>query len=353
MVTDHTIASAIEVLGKLKIEHRNYRLVKRRLSAACRAAFRGELLVLVGPTRVGKTRCVRDALAVPTTNLPDDNGHMRVVLVEAANESTSGEFSTKSFAMACLRAIHHPIYGVAAEDDPWERGLDELLDRTPERRLWSAFANALRLRKTEYLVIDEAHHVLYVRGGDMAASRVLESWKCLANTTQIKIVLIGSYSVLSLLTLAPHLLGRQQPLEFPRYRSDSRTDIEAWEQLLRRFSEHLPIENGKSLSVWNRYLFEGSIGRAGGLSMWLRSALAHVEAAGLSSIAHDALQETRLPRTQEGAILAEITEGERHLLRRKEPAPEPPRQPDPRASVERKGIPFRRKPKRNPVSGRA
>ena len=363
MVKKRWIPAALEILEGLKVEHRNYRLVQRRIAASCRAMFRGELLVVIGPPRVGKTRCVRDALGIPEYNIPGKDQLLRVVIVEAGNESTSGEFSTKAFAMSCLRAIRHPIYGVAADDDPWEQKLNELLDRTPERRLWSAFERALVLRKTEFLVIDEAHHVKYVPGGGAAAARVLDSWKCLGNVTKVKLILTGSYSLLTLLTLAPHLLGRQQPLEFARYRSDSKPDIEAWEQLLRRFAEPLRFKKDESLSSWNRLLFEGSLGRAGGLSLWLRTAIARIDADDLEYLTKEVLEETRLPAVQEAAILEEIVEGEKNLLSYrssqtsgKDPpttATATPSSGPGRGKQKGKGVPFRRSPKRNPVNGRA
>lgn len=357
MVAKVSIAESMIRLPSIKIEHRNYALTKRRIASSCAAMLPGELLMLVGPSRVGKTRCVRDALGIKDDNAPDANERMRTVIVEAANEATSGEFSTKGFAMACLRAIRHPIYGVAADDDPWERRLNELLDRTPERRLWSAFECALVLRKTEYLVIDEAHHVLYVRGGEAAAARVLDSWKCLGNSTRVKLILTGSYALLSLLSLAPHLVGRQQPLEFPRYRSDSAADVQAWEQMLRRFSEVLPLKGEESLSRWNRLLFDGSVGRAGGLSLWLRTALAKMQAEELPYLSAALLEDTRLPALQEGAILEEIVTGEGQLLRRRGDAPgaapAPVDESPSSGSKRRQGVPFRRKPKRTPVNGRA
>lgn len=356
MVTADWIPFAQDELEKLKVDHRNYKLTRNHVATICRAMFRGELFVLVGPSRVGKTKCSRDALNIPDRNIPDEHGNMCTVIVEAKNDGPSGEFSTKAFALECLRAIHQPIFGTEFEDDPWGKKGDEIRDKAPERKLWSAFEHALKLRKTEYLVIDEAHHVRYTRGGDRAAARVLDSWKCLCNRTKVKLVLIGSYELLSLLALAPHLLGRQLLLEFPRYRSDKRSDVEAWEQLLRRFSEVLKFNAGESLSTWNRTLFEGSLGRTGGLSIWLRSSLAKMQAEGLSYITLDILEATRSPVLHESAILEEIVQGERNLLRYHAPTRTQAAAQSSSALIatqtKRKSTPFRRKPKRNPINGR-
>lgn len=356
MVGGDWIKAAIDDLASLKVEHRNYQLTKKRIASACQAMLPGELMVLVGPSRVGKTRCMRDALNIPAQNVPEAGERMRVVVVEAANDATGGQFSTKDFAMSCLRSIHHPIYGTCSDRDPWGQQQSDLLDRTPERRLWSSFEIALRLRRSEYLVIDEAHHVLYVPGGPPAAARVLDSWKCLGNSTGVKIVLAGSYSLLSLISLAPHLLGRHQPVDFSRYKMDDRHDVEAWEQILRLFSESIHCTDGNTLSSWNRLLFDGSQGRIGGLSRWLRSALAVMLAEGRSFLDEEILRATRLPVMHEAAILTEIVQGERDLSRHSdqhkhgrisECAVE--------TSVKsrNKSFPFRTKSRRNPVDGRA
>lgn len=355
--------SALDAFEDLKIEHRNYLLIRLRVASSCCAMFRGELIVIIGPSRVGKTRCIRDALAIPNDNRPDENGNMRVVIVEAGNDSTGGEFSTKGFIIDCLKAIHHPIYGVTAEDDPWGKRLDDLLHRTPEKTLRAAFERALMIRNVEYLVIDEAHHVNYVPGGMAAAARVLDSWKCLGNRTNVKLVLTGSYALLSLLTLAPHLLGRQQPLEFPRYRSDSRLDIEAWEQLIRKFSELFRFPDGKSLSQWNRLLFEGSLGRVGGLSLWLRTCLAKMDAERVDHLSLDVLEACRLPAMQEDAMLAEILDGEKNLLRYRQSARPTEASPEETLTAAEdaknkpkgrpRATPFRRKPRRHKAGGRA
>jgi len=357
------IPNAFELLTRTKVLHRNYEATCRRLAAASLAIMKGELIVLVGPSRVGKTRCVRDALCIPEPNVPDQRSRMRVVVVEAGNDSTSGEFSTKAFMIECLRALHHPVYGVPDDDDPWQERLQARLRRTPEGTLRSAFQSGHELRETEYLVIDEAHHVGYTPGGDAAAARILDSYKCLANRTNLKLVLTGSYQLLRLLTLAPHLLGRQHPLEFPRYHGDVRSDVIAWQQILQTFSRCLRFENGQSLCSWNGYLFDGALGCVGQLLRWLRVALARSQSEGGISISRDLLEQTRLPAAQEVAILGEILAGEQQLVQANMPVsgrmPASLQDSDeakPRASKptrkQRNGKPFQRHSKRNTVGGR-
>lgn len=359
VATENWIPGAIEVIKKVHFLHPNYEHTYSKLAAACSAIMKGELIVLIGPSRVGKTRCVQNALGVRVPIEPDAHAHMRVVIVEAGNDSTGGEFSTKAFMVACLRAIQHPIYGVADEDDPWEERLQGKLHRTPEGTLRAAFEKAIELRGTEYFVIDEGHHVLYAPGGDEAAARILDSYKCLANRTNVKLVLSGSYKLLHLLTLAPHMVGRQQPLEFPRYRAESRGDVIAWQQVLQSFSKCLVFEDGESLCSWSKYLFEGSHGCVGQLSRWLRATLANLLSSGGNAVTRTALERSRLPAGQEASILSEIVAGERQLIRITEAlsaddVPErgasvPPSRPGKRKGKRR---PFQRASRRNKVEGR-
>ncbi len=353
------IPGAVEALKTKKIEHRNYEAVRRRLGAASTAVMKGEVIVLVGPSRAGKTRCLRDALNFKSSE-PDSNGHMRIVAAEAGNDSKGGEFSTKAFMAECLRAIHHPIYGVPDEDDPWGARLQATLHRTPEGTLRAALQGALERRQTEFLIIDEAHHTRYAPGGEPAAARILDSYKCLANRTNVKLILVGSYELLDLLALVPHLLGRQHPLEFPRYRAGSRADALAWLQILQTYSRYLLFEPGASLCSWSSYLFEGSQGCVGLLLRWLRAALAKLLSENGAVFTEDVLIETRSPAAQEDAILAEILNGEERLLRATtgkkgalEAASEllidSQRSCD---SASRKRKPFQRASRRNKVGGR-
>lgn len=353
------IFRAIDAIRDRKIEHKRYVHVRNRIYAALRAIWPGELMVLVGPSRVGKSRCIIDALSVPVVNVPEADGTMRVVMVEAENSSKNGEFSTKAFMIACLKAIHHPIYGVQASDDLWGFKLDQLLHKTSEATLRQAFERALDLRQTEYLVVDEAHHVQYVAGGDDAATRVLDSWKCMASKAKVKLVLCGSYKLLSLLGLAPHLVGRQQPLNFGRYKATSRGEVDSWEQVLREFSEILEFEDGETLSTWNRTLFEGSLGCVGLLSQWIRACLASMLSDGATVVTLDRLNSTRLPSLQERDLLTEILMGEEDLKRAHE-QPSPPKasaltDSTPKTASKKAGVrrPFQRKPKRSAAGGRA
>ncbi|MBN8886829.1 MAG: ATP-binding protein [Rudaea sp.] len=307
------IREAVKRIKAERISHRSYEQTVGDVFNALAVAQNGELVVVVGPSRVGKSRAIVEAVNAAVGRPSEFSNRRPYVLIEAENASTQGTFSTKSFMRAACEAIQHPFYGVAHESDPWRERLDAKISRTSEGMLRDAFEHALRLLKTRFVVIDEAHHVAYVARNKGNAIAVLDSWKCLANKTGVVLCLVGSYQLLDMIAQAPHLLGRQRPVEFPRYRIENREDIIAFEQILKVWSGLLRFEEGQSLRTWNRYLFEHTFGCAGHLSMWLRAALGFARSRRLEVLNEDALRATCLPACQEQEIAAEILRGEHSI----------------------------------------
>jgi hypothetical protein len=133
----------------------------------------------------------------------------------------------------------------------------------------------------------------------------------LAAKVGLVLILVGSYKLFELINLVPHLIGRQRPIEFPRYRGTSANDIASFEQILVTFSAMLPFTNKEtSLRSWNKYLFEHSIGCIGHLSLWLRSALALMESRGEKHLTKEILNRTAFLPAQLAALEREIERGE-------------------------------------------
>jgi hypothetical protein len=270
----------------------------------------GEILTIIGPSRVGKSRAARRAFEDAIRGVP---AHKSVVWIDNENSQSEGQFSTKAFMLEACNAINHPIYG--QQRSMTEGGLARLqrhVARTPEAIFRDAFERGLRELGTRYLVVDEAHHVMYAKGGGASASRILDSWKCLAWKTGVVLVLIGSYALTDVMEGVSHLIGRQRrPIEFARYRSTTTDDILAFDAVLATYSECLPFRNtNTSLRTWNRQLFEGSLGCVGHLSLWLRSAMAWSCAHNDTYLAWHAFETVAFLRSHFRALLVEIEEGE-------------------------------------------
>lgn len=349
MTTPHWATEAASVVASQCILHRNYCQAVESAFNALGIAQPGEVVVVVGPSRVGKSRAVGDAVA---RLVRPRHGHSDkpYVMVQAENASTQGAFSTKAFMQALCQAIQHPMYGLAEPDDPWGIRLSNRVNRTPEAMLRDAAERGLFFLNTRYLIVDEAHHIGYAGRNGSNALAVLDSWKCLAAKTSTVLCLVGSYKLLDVLAHAPHLLGRQRLIEFPRYRAGGTGDIAAFMQALSTWTGVVRLDRCTlSSSRWTKSMFNHSFGCVGHLSRWLMSALGEAAARKLTSISDDLIRATRHPRSQEAAIAGEIEAGERAIARVEDAiAPETPK-PKSKGS----GRPFRRKTRRFDIDGRA
>lgn len=271
-----TVEKLLERFNKEFVTHRNFSWCERSIFNHLTLLLPGEVLTVVGPSRVGKTSAVKAAL-MNAFGAGAFEPEGPCVWIIDGNNREGGWFSTRAFYIEGCSAAGHPIYGVPADD---ETGLgaafNARISRTPEAVFRSAFERCLITRKVRYLVIDEAHHVMHTRGGDAASARILDSWKCLAEKTGVVLILIGTYQLLYLTSLAPHLIGRQTVVEFRNYRVGEEGDVAAFQAVLSYYSKWVPTEPGsESLRPWGRLLFEGSLGCVGLLSRWLRRALAY------------------------------------------------------------------------------
>jgi hypothetical protein len=295
------------------VNHANFDQAVKDIQTQLLILQPGEILSIVGPSRVGKSQATRRAFEDAVRDAPP---HRSVVWIDNENSQAEGQFSTKAFMLEACKAINHPIYGqqhsMTAEG---QARLQSHLARTPEAIFREAFERGLGELGTRYLVVDEAHHVMYARGGVAAASRILDSWKCLAQKTGVVLVLIGSYALTDIMQGVPHLIGRQRrPIEFPRYKSSTAAGILAFDAVLATYSKGLPFAKpNTSLRTWNRQLFEGSLGCVGHLSLWLRSALAWTCAHHGTHLTRLAFESVTFLQSHFRELLAEIEEGEKKM----------------------------------------
>ena len=350
------IRPSIQLFNTSSLAHHLFKSTCGSVLSAIDAMAPGDVMALIGPSRVGKTMLCRAVQSQLGNAVPDESGFMPVVLVEAENAAMNGEFSTKGFVADALTAIQHPFYGDASSLADWNVDVQTRVKRTAETMLRSAFEKALRLRKSSVVVVDEAQQIGYARGGNASAARILDSLKCLGNKTGVKIILSGTYELAHLLPLAPHLLGRQRPIEFRRYLNDD-SDREDWEDVLLVFSEHLRFRsNDESLLDFSDVLYEGTHGCVGLLSKWIRASLGGLLASGGEFFSEELLHASRLPLSHEQVLLEEIMIGE-SLLRSKGSGPSQGptserRKQQAKGQRKRRRKPFQRTSKRLPEKGR-
>jgi hypothetical protein len=293
----------------------------------------GSVVAMVGPTRVGKSKAIREALTQTYPTSP--TGHKPTVVVDCGR--TDGGFvSTRYLTLQILTTLEHPFYT--------ELGHRIRFSQT-ETNARLQLLRTIEHRATQVIVIDEAHHLLRVknRAGREAA---LESLKCLGNETGAVIFLVGGYELLSSCFCSAHFNGRLSLIEFPRYGGDE-TQMRHFCRILASYDELLPWAKGHSLLSMREFIYAGSLGSCGLVANWILIAASEMWATGASKLRKEHFAKARY-RLQVDEIEREITYGESVLHPITASKPKPPVDKAPPSS--KPGCkPGRRKPKRDPV----
>ena len=331
-------AACIAEIKSLRLNHARFDLAYRRAYSHAALSAPSQLIVVCGPTRVGKTTLARRLTAelVATKGRGNDDGIIPLIRVEAAT-TNQGKFSTKHFTLRMLEELHDPITTIGDSIS--------LRRNQSETHLRLQLERCLRYRGTRYILVDEAQHLLRTTS-QLRTGEVIDTLKCLANVSDLTVILIGGYELLNACIQSSHLNGRLTIVDFPPYGTDVESSRE-FDRILKAIEQKIPSKPG--LLVDHREaLYAGSLGCVGLLMGWAMKALAEMHAQAHRELHFRHLQATRLA-IQNQAIADEIALGAR-LLGWAHPscvsAVTVNRSPSP--SLKRATRPFVRKPHRDP-----
>lgn len=288
--------------------------VKERLLAAIKSAAPGSLILVLGPTGVGKTtlrlkveRLLSQEL-LPA--LEADRSRIPFVSINTV-ASLNGNFSWKDHFARLLRQMNEPLI----EDKlGGERNFRGQFTSAPRVGLELQYAveQALRHRRPAAVFLDEAQHLGRIASGRKLADQ-LDVVKSMANQTKIVHVLLGTYELLAFRNLSGQLSRRSLDIHFCRYRCEQKGDLEIFRNIVLTFQAQLPLPEPCDLSLWIDLLYERSIGCVGILKEWLTQAVAAALAEEKSTLQKKHLEQTALLASQCERILIEAKEGEARL----------------------------------------
>ena len=171
--------SCVDKLRSLRLEHATFMDAFVRTHTHAALGIPTDLIVVAGPTRVGKTTLgKRLAHELICPNQAED-GMIPLVRVEAAT-TNQAKFSTKHFTLRLLEELSDPVSTIG-------NGIS-LRYRQSETHLRMQLERCLRYRQTRFLIVDEAQHLLRTTSG-VRPGEVIDTLKSLANEVGLTIVL--------------------------------------------------------------------------------------------------------------------------------------------------------------------
>ncbi|WP_445145024.1 ATP-binding protein [Dyella sp. Tek66A03] len=327
----------IEEIKALRLSHARFDLAYRRAYSQAALSVPSQLIVVSGPTRVGKTTLGKRLAAelVKTKSDQHDDGIIPLIRVEAAT-TNQGKFSTKHFTLRMLEELLDPITTIG--------DTMSLRRNQSETHLRIQLERCLRYRKTRYILVDEAQHLLRTTS-QLRTGEVIDTLKCLANVADLTVILIGGYELLNACVQSSHLNGRLTIVDFPPYGIDMESAKE-FDRILLALQMRIPAKEGL-LIEHREALYTGSLGCVGLLMGWTMKALAEMHAQSHRELRFEHFQATRFS-IQNQAIADEIALGSA-LLGWSHPscASISPATRALTARVRRSSRPFMRKPKRD------
>jgi hypothetical protein len=289
---------------------------------AIEASSPGSLILVLGPTGVGKTtlrRKVEESLTAKLMpSMEEDPGRLPVLSIEAVAPD-NGNFHWRDHFHRMLAQMREPLidHKLNACRSGAERAANGRYTGCPRGdatgyQLQQSFENAIRYRRPAAVIIDEAQHLARMACGRKLSDQ-LDVIKSIASRTQTVQVLIGTYELLAFRNLSGQLSRRSVDLHFLRYRAEEQTDVEIFQSIVFTFQAQLPIDSELDLcGVWD-FLYERSLGCVGILKDWLMRAVITTARSGGKDLTKRVLEKSALSASQCEKILAEARDGELRL----------------------------------------
>jgi len=343
---------------------------KDRLLEAIRESAPNSIVIVLGPTGVGKTTLlakIRQLLgATAAGEAPAEPACLAVVAMEATPPE-SRTFSWRSHFKRLLLEMNDPLVDCKRRVQAADRAPQMMAAYPNDRGVTAdyhyAVEQALRYRRPSAVLIDEAQHLFA-----LASGRSLEDQfnvvKALANRCNTVHVLCGTYDLLRIRNLSGQLSRRSIDIHLPRYDVAKVADRRTFGKILQTFAEQMPLPEQPDLTRHWEYLYERSIGCVGILKDWLVKAFSTAVRRSAPTLSLKHLEKYALSVSQCDRLIEEATRGEAQFredsdaacrLRLRLGFPEPTRQPmapapapADRPERQRPGL---RYPKRDAVGG--
>ena len=242
------------------------------------------IIMVVGPSGVGKSRLFHATMTSIIKDMEQELEENKSVIpitgIELPNPDL-GKFNWKDFYYRVLSSVNEPLIDYKIDVNVLNKIKNNTLNtaRLPSTAaaLRRSIENAFFYRETKALLIDEAQHFFKInndrRGDSEKNQKQFNSIKSLANMSNTKIVLFGTYDLSAVFNLDGQLSRRVKEIHFPRYDFKNEVDKKNFKSILLTFQKLLPLQEEPDLIAHYEYLYENSIGCTGILKNWLQRCL--------------------------------------------------------------------------------
>lgn len=247
------------------------------------------LVLLVGPTGVGKTEALKEAVrraVVERESEVRSKAHVVPAIFVEADAPDRGNFDWRAFYEAGLAELGAPLIGSTlphapriAHDQVIQTIAPEDHHRGPSvSALRGRFRDSVLRRETALVGIDEAVNLLQVHSTRNQQNRndLLRasgsSIRSLVNKSTATIVLAGAFDFYELARSSAQLARRSHVVYFQEY-GDSAKDMQGFSSALLGLLAHLPIEHALDPNELGAELFIQGVGCVGVVKTILQRAL--------------------------------------------------------------------------------
>lgn len=310
------------------INHPNIDNAQRELLSTISMATSDSLIFVFGPAGVGKsTLCNSTAIKIIDELLPElesDSERIPIVSIELPAPGTR-KFDWRETFRLLLHELQEPL--IDRKRTP--RTDDDLdLNGATGNKLPSAlrpgyrkpavndyrhcYETSLRHRRPVAVLLDDAHYMSKVSGGDLLNQ--LDLVKSLASRSGRPHVLFGTYELLAMRNLSGQISRRSVDIHLRRYTAED-TDQDNFASAVASLCSRMPLPRRPTLEDDSDYLFERSAGCIGVLKTWMARALHHALSEGLPTVTLEHMQQQAYSDAALTQMLTEIVEGEKRIDR--------------------------------------
>lgn len=315
-LSETEIKALVDAFNAVSIKHTRQETAKRSVEFARDYCESVAIIVLAGPTGVGKTRMLgklaKDQLLASSQQMQNDPLFIPVIATTAIAHGHR-KFDFKRCYLDCFAALGDPFAGKRTRTK-------EDKDRARKERFTSSgetiSAALLRMdleieldrRGTKTWILDEADHIL-TGGASGLPGDQFDALKSFAQITGITMILSGTGKLPTYLAASGQLSRRTKVIVLSHYLWDD-DEVSQYSSALNALMERLPIDGFPEVATNAEEFFVGGVGCVGVAKDWISRAFAQMLIEQVRILTLEHFRATRLSTVQLKTMALELDEAE-------------------------------------------